>query len=451
MIAAEGNYQKLFTYVDKYREMILDSERYIWEHPESGFREWNTHRYMKEKFESFGLTVNDVGEIPGFWCDIDTGREGPTFAILAEMDALVIPEHPECDKTTGAVHACAHHLQCSTLIGMAAVLSEEGALDGMSGIIRLMAVPAEETIEIGYRKTLADEGKIYYYNGKQEFIRRGIFDDVDIAMMVHSGSAQLSVNGGNNGFVSKRMTFIGKASHGASPERGNNALYAATNAISAANAIREIYSGDRYFRFHPIITKGGEAVNVIPSEVVVESFTRGSDMKRIIEANDNINRAFAASAAAMGCRLIIDDKHGAAPRRDDENLRAAVFEVGKLLYDEKDIVMGTGWSAGCTDMGDVSSLVPSVHPFVGSGKLPGHTARFVVEDRENGTVTNAKFQLGMIYYVLCNGASYARKVIDEAQVLYSSKEEYLAATRKLSFTGDAVVYNEDGTVTLRYK
>ena len=126
MMQTDTNYKKLFDSVDRYRDMILEAERYVWEHPEAGYREWNTHRYMKEKLESFGLRVNEVGEIPGFWCDIDTGREGPVFAVLAEMDALIIPDHPECDKTTGAVHACAHHLQCSTLIGMAAVLGEEG-------------------------------------------------------------------------------------------------------------------------------------------------------------------------------------------------------------------------------------------------------------------------------------------------------------------------------------
>ena len=108
-------------------------------------------------------------------------------------------------------------------------------------------------------------------------------------------------------------------------------------------------------------------------------------------------------------------------------------------------------SAGCTDMGDVSAIIPSIHAFVGSGKLPGHTSTFVVGDRENGTVTNAKFQLGMIYYVLCNGAAYARKIIDEAEPVYSSVKEYLEATAKLSYTGEAVEYNGDGTVTLRYK
>ena len=108
-------------------------------------------------------------------------------------------------------------------------------------------------------------------------------------------------------------------------------------------------------------------------------------------------------------------------------------------------------SAGCTDMGDVSAIILSIHAFVGSGKLPGHTSTFVVGDRENGTVTNAKFQLGMIYYVLCNGAAYARKIIDEAEPVYSSVKEYLEATAKLSYTGEAVEYNGDGTVTLRYK
>ena len=445
-------YHRLFELTDKYSSLILEAERYIWTHPESGFREWNTHKYLKEIFEGFGYKVSEVGDIPGFYTDIDTGREGPVFAIFAEMDALIIPNHPECDKTTGAVHACAHHLQCAALIGIAAVLSEPGALDGLCGKIRLIAVPAEEPIEIEYRKSLYDQGKIKYYCGKQEFIRRGILDDVNLAMMVHSGSAPLAVNGGCNGFVSKRMTFIGKASHGASPERGLNALYAATNALSAANAIREQYSADRHFRFHPIITHGGEAINVIPSEVVVESFTRGATMNTITAANDKINRAFAASAAAMGCKLIIEDKHGSAPRKEDKNLQAAVFEVGKLLYDEKDIKMNTdAWSAGCTDMGDVSTLMPVVHPFVGSGKLPGHSSEYFVQDRVNGCVTNAKFQLGMIYYIMCNGAEYAKKVIDEAEVLYSSKEEYIKATEALSYYGDAVEYKEDGSILIKYK
>ena len=452
MITDGERYLSFFDSVEKYKDLILDSERYIWEHPESGYREWNTHKYMKEIFERFGYSVNEYGNIPGFYVDIDTGREGPTFGIFAEMDALIIPNHPECDKNTGAVHACAHHLQCAAMIGIAAALSEQGALDGMSGKIRLMTVSAEEPIELEFRKKLADDGIIKYYCGKQELIYRGILDDVDLAMMVHSGAAALALNGGCNGFVSKRMTFVGKASHGASPERGLNALYAATNAISAANAVREIYSANKHFRFHPIITKGGDAVNVIPSEVVVESFTRGADMKTIKAANDRINRAFAASAAALGCRLVIEDRHGAAPRKEDKNLQAAVFEVGKLLFDEKSIKDKTDqWSSGCTDMGDVSTLMPVVHPFVGSGKMAGHSSTYYVQDKVNGCVTNAKFQLAMVYYVMKDGAEYAKKVISEADVLYHSKEEYIEATQATSFFGDAVEYNDDGTLTIKYK
>ena len=149
----------------------------------------------------------------------------------------------------------------------------------------------------------------------------------------------------------------------------------------------------------------------------------------------------------ISCGIFIVFDAGAAT----EMLYVKAVEVGKLLYDEKDIVVSRERSAGCTDMGDVSTIIPSIHAFVGSGKLPGHTSTFVVEDRENGTVTNAKFQLGMIYYVLSDGAAYARKVIDEAELMYSSVDEYLAATAKLSYSGEAVEYNGDGTVTLRYK
>jgi len=444
-------YQRLFDTVENNKEKILEAEKYIWEHPEVGFREWNTTRYLKEHMEALGLEVHEVGDIPGLWVDIEMGNPGPKFAIFAEMDALLIPEHPDSDKETGAVHACAHHCQCAAMVGLAAALVESGVKDELCGTVRLFAVPAEETIDIEFRKGLLDQGIIHFYNGKQEYLYRGLLDGFDIAMMVHTGSRGVELNRGSNGFVSKRMTFIGKASHGASPERGLNALYAATAALGAANAIREQYSGNRNFRFHPIITKGGDVVNVIPSEVVVESFTRAADMPTIIAANDKINRAFAASAAALGCRLVISDKHGAMPRYDDDNMIDAAYQVGRMLFPEEEVKRTEGWAAGSTDMGDISAVIPSVHAHIGAGPLPGHTAKFRVMDHISACVTNAKLQAGIVAYLLSDGAKYAYKVISESKVPYSSFEDYFADVAKTSFDGDAVFYNEDGSISIKYK
>ena len=444
-------YQRMFDVIEENKQKILDAETYIWEHPELGYREWNTTRYIKEHMEALGLEVHECGDIPGLWVDIDLEGEGPRLAVFAEMDGLYIPEHPDADPETGAVHACAHHCQCAAMIGLAAALTAEGARDGLAGSVRLFAVPAEEALNGEFSSRMRAQGKIHFDGGKQEFLYRGYLSDVDMAMMVHTCFEGIMCNVGSNGFISKKMTFVGKASHGASPERGLNALYAATNALAAANSIRELFGGDRNFRFHPIITKGGDAVNVIPSEVVVESMTRSSDMKQIIAANEKINRAFAASAAALGCKLIIEDKHGACPRYDDANMINAVYEAGKLLMPEDMLKMDGAWAAGCTDMGDISAVLPSVHAHIGAGPLAGHTASYRVVDHETATVTNAKLQAGIIVYLFSNGAEQAKKVISEAKLQYASFDEYFADMEKISFSGDSVFYNEDGSVMLKYR
>jgi len=442
-------YEFLFDTIENSKDIILEAERYIWEHPEVGYREWNTHRYMKEHFVALGYEVHEAGDIPGFYADMDTGREGPCLGIFAEMDALLIPDHPQCDKETGAVHACAHHCQCAAMIGLATALKADGALDGLCGKVRLFVVPAEEGIELSYRLDMIKDGKIGFIGGKQEFMRRGFLNGVDIGMMVHTGSKGLFCEVGGNGFVCKKHTFVGKASHGAAPSGGINALYAATNALSAANAVREQFSGDNRFRFHPIITKGGEAVNVIPAEVVVESFVRGGNMNQILKANERINRAFAGSAVAMGCKLITEDQIGAAPRIEDKNLRLAFREVGKMLFDESEINIERPWTPGCTDMGDISAVMPSVIAYVGCSSIPGHTNRFVVEDAYTACVTNAKLQAAWVYYLLADGAAYAKKVINEADVPYDSIESYLKEAEAISFKGESVIYNEDGSITIR--
>ena len=181
----------LFDAVEAQKEMILAAERHIWKNPESGYREWKTHAYMKKKFEELGYSVTEFGNIPGFYTDLDTGKTGPKLAIFAEMDSLIVPSHPEADPETGAVHACGHNCQCAAMLGVAAGFKAEGALDDLSGSIRLIVVPAEELIEVPFRKQLQKDGIIRYIGGKQELMYRGILDDVDLSFMVHTEGQRL--------------------------------------------------------------------------------------------------------------------------------------------------------------------------------------------------------------------------------------------------------------------
>jgi len=447
-----ANLEALFQSVENYKDTILAAERHIWKHPETGYREWKTHAYMKEQFEKLGYAVTEAGNIPGFYTDLDTGRPGPTLAIFAEMDSLIVPSHPEADPETGYVHACGHHCQCAAMLGIAAALKAEGALDSLSGRIRLIVVPAEELIEIGYRQQLKDQGIIRYFGGKVEFMHRGILDGVDLSMMVHTSSKGIGANKGSNGCFTKEAIFIGKGSHaGGAPQNGINALYAATLAMQAANSLRETFHERDCVRFHPIITKGGDAVNAIPDYVTVESYLRAASEEAMAAQNEKVNRAFAGAAAAMGCKLQLKDLHGYAPRYNDPTMKQVCKEVAQLLAPEEDLNFTEGWGTGCSDMGDVSCVMPGIHPYAGGCKGSAHSSTYFIEDPYYACVISAKMQVGMTAVLLQDDAARAKDVLAKGRQDYPTIREYLDSIDKLSFSGDTVTYQEDGTVTLKYK
>ncbi len=109
---------------------------------------------------------------------------------MGELDAVICREHPDADPETGAVHACGHNIQTAAMLGVAFGLNDQSVLDQLAGQIEFMAVPAEEYVEIEYRLDLKENGEISYLGGKQEMIKRGHFDDIDISMMIHSMDLQ---------------------------------------------------------------------------------------------------------------------------------------------------------------------------------------------------------------------------------------------------------------------
>jgi len=446
-----NTYSILFDQIENKKETILAAERYIWTHPETGFREWNTHNFLKAHFERLGYDVHEAIDIPGFYADIDTGKPGPKIGVFGEMDGLIVMDHPERDPKTGAVHACGHNAQCAALLGIAIALKAEGALDGLVGSIRLFAVPSEEMIELSFRKELMDKGILHFCGGKQEFLYRGYLDGVDMAIMVHTGSKGFSTNTGCNGCMNKRFTFIGKAAHAAGPANSKNALAAANTAMAAANALRESFNYAKLERYAAIIARGGEAVNVIPAEVEVECIIRGRTMESIIALNEKINRAYAAGALSQGCRLIMEDMLGYSPRIEDRNLQNAFTDVAHLLFAEEEIKLRNPPAAGCTDMGDISTVMPVCHAFVGGFAGGGHSASFRIEDPYTACVKSAKLQAGVLAHLLENDAALAKKVIAEKEVQYPSVAAYLEAAEKLAFKGDAITYHEDGTINIKIK
>ena len=436
------------------REVMFSAADYIWKHPETGYREWKTHAYLAEEFKKLGYELVEAGNIPGFYTDIDTGKPGPKLLIMGELDSLIVSTHPDCDPETGYVHACGHHCQVSALLGIAAALKQPGAMDSMSGSIRLMAVPAEELIEIGFREELRKQGVIKYFGGKVEFMHRGYMDGCDIALLVHTGGGDhpsIALTPGSNGCVTKNINFVGVSAHaGGSPHLGVNALYAASQAMNAANALRETFQEKDTIRFHPIITKGGGAVNAIPNDVRMESYVRGASLEAIKEANTKINRALAASAAAMGANVVLKDRPGYTPLENEEQLYDLTCEIVKQCFGE-DALVRRGRSTGCTDMGDVSAVMPTVQPYASGACGVGHGSDYRIADPESALVMSAQYQLLMAEALLSNNAELGKKIIQNAKLRFSSMEEFFQAIDGLFLDKEAVKQNEDGTITLDYQ
>lgn len=426
------------------KKRVFDTLDYMTKHPETGYRETLCSAHMAEQFRALGYEPTMAGDIPGFFVKIDTGREGPCVLVFGELDAVKCATHPDANPETGAVHACGHNAQSAALVGIAAALKREGALDALSGSILLCAVPAEELIEIEYRDSLIQKGIIKYYGGKAEFLRRGYFDGVDLAFMVHT-SRQLGCNLGSVGIVAKRVIYKGRAAHaGSGPQNGINALYAANIGLSAMNAVRETFVEDDLVRSHPIITKGGTVVNGIPDVVEIESYIRAKTYDAMKRANEKVNRAFVGGALSMGANVEIIDAPGYAPLYNDPNMIEIAKRAAKSAYPDHAFEAKQRYGTGSTDMGDISVLFPSVHPYAPGASGVGHGDDFIISSPELACVACAEWQLEMLRLLLENGAAEAKRIKAEFVPQFDSKEAYFEYIEAFYACGDRIAYDEDG-------
>ena len=449
--------QCMIEHVNCNRNMILEAERWLWAHPQTGFTEWQANEYLTEKFESLGYTLTQAGNIPGFYTDLDTGRPGPTLCIMGELDALDIANHPE--SVNGMTHCCGHHAQCAALLGVAAALKQPGALDGMCGKIRLMVVPAEEMIQLGFRENLRKEGTIAFFGGKIELMRRGFYDGVDLAFMVHGGVAgpgkntEFSCTSGNNGCIMKTVKFKGKSSHaGGSPHLGINAQYAAMLGMQAANNLRETFQEKDMIRFHPIVMGANCAVNIIPDEIVLESHVRAKTIAAIKKENVKLNRAMAGAALAMGAGVEISDRPGHSPAYHDPAFMQLAEQCCKdLVGDDKVAFDYKAWQTGTSDFCDVTQVMPGVQFNCMGASGTVHGIDYQVSDPERLCVNSAKAQLFVADALLGNGAAAAKEIIENYHPVYASISEYLESINELILDKDVVKYEEDGNVSVDFK
>ena len=405
-------------------------------HPELGFKEFKTSRLVAQTFERMGLAPKTGLALTGVRADV-TGRggDGPTFAVLGELDGLVVVGHPGADPETGAAHACGHNAQVAAMLGAAMGLLDARAFDHLSGRVAFIGVPAEEYGDVAWRVSQRNEGKLEFLGGKPEMLRLGHLDDVDMAMMIHATprpeEGKLAVPVSNNGCVVKTVRYVGRAAHaGGMPHRGINALYAAQIGLMGINAIRETFRDEDTVRVHPIMTHGGSQVNVIPADVRLETFVRGKTLEAIADADRKVDRALRAGALALGATVEIETLPGYMPMRCDPLLVDRFRAIaGELVGGEH--VRTIAHRTGSTDMGDLAQVMPIVHPYVGGASGTSHGADWTLSDPSLVYLTNAKALASMVVDLLADGAAVGREVMAKAKPPMT-RAGYLEFQRRMS-------------------
>ena len=421
--------------IDSRSNELVSLAEDILANPEPGFRETRTARMVAGKFAELGMPARVGLALTGVRADLVGGSPGPALAILGELDSLIVNEHPHANGETGAAHACGHHCQIGMLLGAAIGLMQPDVLSSLSGRLAFIAVPAEEYIEIEYRDSLRRQGKLEFLGGKPELVKLGEFDDIDLAMMCHTTSNPdeklLCISGENNGTIAKKIQFVGRGSHaGGAPHLGINALNAATLALSAINYNRETFRDDDSIRVHPIITKGGEAVSAVPADVRMETFVRGRTLEAIMDANTKVDRALKAGAMAVGGDVVIQTIPGYLPLRQNTAMNDVFRANAYRLVGEEN----TGHihrRNGSTDMGDISHLMPAIHPYVGGATGISHGADYVVHDYSLAVITAAKALAGTAIDLLADGAQTGGSVVSNHRA-EMTRAEYLKYMRSLA-------------------
>lgn len=415
--------------IDVYRNKIEAVAASIADEPELGFKEAKTSAKVQNFMRQLGLEPETGLAFTGVKARVKGAQEGPAVAVLGELDAVGCPDSCKADPMTGAAHACGHNLQIAAMLAACCGIAKSGVAEHLSGDAVFFAVPAEEYVEIEYRKRLVQEGKLHFLSGKGQLIYEGAFDDIDMAMQMHADKNMpeptVSIGESSNGFIGKTIQYVGKTSHAAdAPDQGINALNAAILGLMGINALRETFREQDVVRVHPIITKGGDLVNSVPADVRIETYVRAKTMDAIEATHKKVDAALKAGGDAIGAQTIINTLPGMLPLACNKTLNE-LFVKNALIANPDVTVKDAGHFSASTDMGDVSHLMPVIHPFIGGVDGFLHTAAFHVVDFDAAVILPAKAFAMMIVDLLADGAELGKKVKAEHKPLMT-KEQYIA-------------------------
>ncbi|EWG11567.1 M20 family metallopeptidase [Cytobacillus firmus] len=378
--------------VDDNKELYLSASHQIHANPEIGNEEFFASGLLSGILEKEGFEVERAvaGHETAFLARKKSDKPGPSIAFLAEYDAL-----------PGLGHGCGHNIIGTTSVAAAIALSK--VIDETGGEAVVLGTPAEEGGPNG--------------SAKGSFVKHGLLEGIDAALMVHP-SNHTRLTSSSLAVDPLDFEFIGKPAHAAaSPEEGINALDAVIQLFNGINALRQQLKDD--VRIHGIITHGGDAPNIIPEYAKARFFIRASTRTSLNEVTRKVKAVAEGAALATGAKLNV-----IAFQNEVDNLllNKTYDQVFKEVIEDlgETVVEGDRDGIGSTDAGNISQVVPTIHPYIkiGADDLVAHTVPFreaaASAKGDEALITGAK---GL--------ALTAFQLVTDPELLKSIKQEFL--------------------------
>lgn len=339
--------EKLSQLFENYKNEFVELNEYLYNNPELGLQEFKAcaaHTAILEKY-GFNVTKNFAGLETAFQASFKNSSEGPRIAILAEYDAL-----------PGIGHGCGHNIFGVTSVATGILIKE--LMKDIPGEILVIGTPAEET------------------NGaKVDMAQKGVFNNIDVAMAVHPSGEAHYRSGVSQAMEALQFTFKGKTAHASgAPHEGINALDGVLMLFNSVNALRQ--QTLETARVHGIITKGGEAANIIPDLAVANFYVRAKSLEYLKGFVERVKNCAKGAALATGTTLEITNYETSFANLVTNNKLSETYEKNLKSLGVTDI--RDKESHGSTDMGDVSHCCPTIHPYfpLTTSHLTGHSVKF---------------------------------------------------------------------------
>lgn len=343
------NKQNILDYIENEKNKYIELSHQIHQRPELGNEEIFASRTLIEQLNrhNFEVETDIAGHATGFIAKYDSSKPGPTIGYLAEYDAL-----------PGLGHACGHNI-----IGTASVLAGialKQVIDKVGGQVIVLGCPAEEGGENG--------------SAKASYVKEGIIDELDIALMVHPGNETYrTIN--TLAVDVLDIKFYGKSTHASeNVHEARNALDAMISYFNGVAQLRQHIKKSQ--RVHGVILDGGKAANIIPDFTHARFYTRATTRKDLDVLTERVGQIARGAAIQTGC----DYEFGPIQNGVNEFVKTSKLDdlFAKYATEMGEAVIDDDFGYGSTDTGNVSHVVPTIHPHIkiGSRNLVGHTHRF---------------------------------------------------------------------------